>query len=83
MYIITCRPHFCHLLGLGQVGHSPRETSGSDGTLNRGPCLALVRKVTPLGEPVGVLGPWTEAQCGQAPSPFATSNAPPTPPNAP
>ena len=43
MYIIACRAHFCHLLGLGQVGHSPRETSGSDGTLNRGPCLAWVR----------------------------------------
>ena len=43
----------------------------------------------PKGEPVGVLGPWTWAQCGQAPSPPATSNAPPNPctpcwpPNAP
>ena len=37
MYIISCRAHFCHLLGLGQVGHSPRETSGSDGTLDWGP----------------------------------------------
>ena len=33
-------------------------------------------------EPVGVLGPWTGAQCGWAPSPSATSNAPPTPPMA-
>ena len=79
MYIIACRAHFCHLLGLGQVGHSPRETSGSDGTLNRGPCLALVRYVTPQGEPVGVLGPWTGAQCGQAPSPLATPIHPYTP----
>ena len=76
MYIIACRAHFCHLLGLGQVGHSPRETSGSDGTLNRVPCLALVRQVTPQGEPVGLLGPWTGAQCGWAPSSPATPNAP-------
>ena len=74
---------FLSLLGLGQVGHSQREISGSDGTLDRGPCLGLVRQVTPQGEPVGVLGPWTGAQCGQAPSPSATSNASPTPPNGP
>ena len=71
MYIIAYRTHFCLLLGLGKVGHPPRETSGSDGTLNRGPCLALVRLVTPQEEPVGVLGPWTESQCGWAPSPPA------------
>ena len=39
--------------------------------------------VTSPGEPVGVLGPWTGAQCGQAPSPLATTNTPPTPPYAP
>ena len=37
MYIIACRAHFCHLLGLGQVGHSPRGTSGTAGTLDWGP----------------------------------------------
>ena len=37
MYIIACRAHFCHLPGLGQVGHSPRGTSGSAGTLDWGP----------------------------------------------
>ena len=37
MYIIACRAHFCHLPGLGQVGHSPGETSGSAGTLDWGP----------------------------------------------
>ena len=37
MYVIPCRAYFCHLPGPGQVGHSPRETSGSDGTLNWGP----------------------------------------------
>ena len=37
MYIIVCRAHFCHLLGLGQVCHSPRGTSGSAGTLDWGP----------------------------------------------
>ena len=37
MYTIACRAHFHHLLGLGQVGHSPRGTSGSDGTLDWGP----------------------------------------------
>ena len=37
MYIIACRAHFYHLLGLGQVGHSPRGTSGSAGTLDWGP----------------------------------------------
>ena len=46
MYIIACRAHCYHLLGLGRVGHPP-------------------------GEPVGVLGPWTGAQCGQTPSPLA------------
>ena len=30
MHIIACRAHFCHLLGLGQVGHSA-------GTLDWGP----------------------------------------------
>ena len=68
MYIIACRAHFCHLLGLGQVGHSPRETSG-------------------------MMGPWTEVQCGQASSPLATPmhpwhplhtpNSPLTPPRSP
>ena len=29
--------HFCHLPGLGQVGHCPRETSRSAGTLDWGP----------------------------------------------
>ena len=37
MYIIPCRAHFSHLLGLGQVGHFPRGTSGSAGTLDWGP----------------------------------------------
>ena len=37
MYIIACRAHFCHLLGLDQVGHSPRGTNGSTGTLDWGP----------------------------------------------
>ena len=39
MYIRTCRAHFCHLphCRSGQVGHSPRETSGSAETLNWGP----------------------------------------------
>ena len=37
MYIRAYRAHFCHLLGLGQVGHSLRETSGSAGSLDWGP----------------------------------------------
>ena len=37
MYIIACRAHFYHLLGLGQVGHPPRQISGSAGTLDWGP----------------------------------------------
>ena len=37
---------------------------------------------TPTPLPVGVLGPWTGAQCGWAPSPPATPNAP-TPPTGP
>ena len=36
MYILASRAHFCHLLGLSQVGHSPRGTSGSGGTLDWG-----------------------------------------------
>ena len=42
-------------------------------------CLALARYVTPPGEPVGVLGTWTGAQCGWAPSPLATTIHPDTP----
>ena len=38
MYIIACRANFCHLLGLGQVGHSPRGTSGSAGTWTGAQC---------------------------------------------
>ena len=41
MYTIACRAHSCHLLGLSQVGHSPREINGSDGTLKRGPLPGL------------------------------------------
>ena len=37
LYNSLQRAHFCHLLGLGQVGHSPRETSGSAETLDYGP----------------------------------------------
>ena len=43
MFIKSCIAHLCHLPGLNQVGHSPRE-------------------------PVGVLAPWTGAQCGWVPS---------------
>ena len=32
-----CRAHLCQLPGLGQVGHSPKGTSGSAGTLDWGP----------------------------------------------
>ena len=49
MYIIACRAHFCHLLGLGQVGHSPRETSGSDRTLNRVPAWPWWGRSLPKG----------------------------------
>ena len=37
MFIKGCRAHLCHLPGLDQVGHPPRGTSGSAGTLNWGP----------------------------------------------
>ena len=37
MYIIACRAHFCHLPGRGEVGHSPRGTSGSAWSLDWGP----------------------------------------------
>ena len=37
MYITGSRAHFCHLPGLGQVGHSPSTTSGSAGTLDWAP----------------------------------------------
>ena len=43
----------------------------------------LARWVTPQGEPVGVLGPWTGAQCGQTPSPPAIPPMPPKPPTGP
>ena len=38
MYIIACRAHFCHLLGLDQVGHCPRGTSGSAGARTGAQC---------------------------------------------
>ena len=37
MFIKGCIAHLCHLPGLDQVGHSPRGTSGSAGTLNWDP----------------------------------------------
>ena len=37
--IMGCRAHLCHLPGLGQVGHSSREISGSAGTLDWGPVM--------------------------------------------
>ena len=37
MYITGCRAHFYYLPGLGQVGHTQKETSGSAGTLDWGP----------------------------------------------
>ena len=41
MYIKACRAHFCHLLGLGKVGHSPRETSVGVMGASRGPLPGL------------------------------------------
>ena len=77
MYIMACGANFCHLPDLGQVCHFPRKTSGSDGTLDRGPCLALVGRNSSRGTS-GSTGTLDWAQCGQAPSPPATP-MPPTP----
>ena len=61
MYIIACRAHFCHLLGLGQVGHSPRGTSGSAGTLDWGPMWSGSQSTchpnTPLTPPIPLIPP--------------------------
>ena len=54
MYIKGCRAHFCHLPGLGQVGHTQ-------------------------GEPVGMLSPWTGAQCGWGSQATYHSQCPLTP----
>ena len=55
MYIIACRAHFCHFLGLGQVGDSPKGTSGSAGTLDWDPMwlgfLSTCHPNTPLTPP--------------------------------
>ena len=96
MYIIACRAHFCHLLGLGQVGHSLRETSGSDRTLNRGPCCLGEVGHSPRGTSgsAGTLdwGPmWSDSQstchlqCTPTPLMSPTPQCPYTPeaPNAP
>ena len=48
-----------------------------------GPLRGLDEVGHSQGEPVGVLGSWTGAQCGQAPSRPATPNACLTPLQAP
>ena len=57
MYIIACRAHFCHLPGLGQVGHSPRGTSGSTGTLDWGPMWSGSQFTCHPNAPTSLLAP--------------------------
>ena len=52
---MACRASFCHLLGLGQVGHSPRGTIGSAGTLDWGQCG---QTPSPLAIPNTPYTPW-------------------------
>ena len=65
MYTTGCRAHFCHLPGLGQVGHSPRGTSGSAGTLHWNPIwldsipAATPNPPTPLTVPNAPMMPQT------------------------
>ena len=70
MYIIACRAHFCHLLGLGhqeplpglgEVSHSPRGTSGSARTLDWGPMWLGTQSTchpnAPLTPPASLVAP--------------------------
>ena len=88
MYIIACRAHFCYLPGLGQVGHSPRGTSGSAGTLDWSPMWSGSQFTchpqcpdtlyTPAG-PNDPLNPYTPYQPPadlQHPTPLAGPSAP-------
>ena len=91
MYIIACRAHFCHLLGLGQVGHSPRGTSGSAGTLDWGPMWLGSQStchpntpLTPLDAPDTQNGPYTPRSshcpwCPYSPSGPWIPRVPPSP----
>ena len=68
---------FCHLLGLGQVGHSPRRTSGSTGTLDWGP-IWLGSQLpchhnTPLTPPTPTDAP---KMAPTTPKPLGAPNAP-------
>ena len=73
MYIIACRAHFCHLLGLGEVGHSPRGTSGSVETLDWGPMWSGSQSTC---HPQFPLHPYW---LPDAPTPLMAPNAPDTP----
>ena len=79
MYIIACRAHFHHLFCLGQVGRFPRETSGSDGTLDRALVWPWWGRSLPKGNQWDCWDPGLEPQCGWALSPPAISNVPCTP----
>ena len=67
MYIIACRAHFCHLLGLGEVGHSQGKPMGVMGPWTGALAWPWWGRSLPRGTS-GSAG----AQCGQAPSPLAT-----------
>ena len=89
MYIIDCRAHFCHLLGLGQVGHSPRETSGTAGSFDWCPMWMGSQStchpnapLIPLQAPYTPVGPWSLHSLPDSNAP-ATLPTLPDGPNAP
>ena len=80
MYIIACRAHFCHLPGLGRMDHSPRETSGSDGTLDWGPMwLGSQSTCHPHCPPEILYTPcWPSDALHPLPAPYAPDGLHPT-----
>ena len=84
--ILACRAHFCHLLGLGQVGHSPRGTSGSAGTLDWGPLWSGSQSTCHPQCPTPPDAPYTSAGpklLHSLPAPLCTLDTPCWPPDAP
>ena len=53
-----CRAHWCHLPGLGQVGHFPSGTNRSSGTLDWGQVVRLPVLLPPTIWPVQSLTGW-------------------------
>ena len=77
MYTIACRAHFCHLLGIGQVGHSPVEPMGVLGPCTGAQCGWAP---SPLSTPIH---PWHPLHPLMSPKWLLHPLGAPMPPDAP